>query len=70
MPEVSLNQIDALWINAEADALEVMADLDDDEGEWLLAFEDTDGNDDPPPSAPARVIALDPWDETDEGMAA
>jgi hypothetical protein len=67
MPEVSVNQINALWINAEADALELMADSYDDKEAWLLAFEDD--HDDPPPTAPARVIALDPWDE-DEGRAA
>ena len=67
MPEVSVNQINALWINAEADALELMADSYDDRDAWLLAFED---DDDPPPTAPARVIALEPWDEADEGMAA
>jgi hypothetical protein len=68
MPEVSVNQINALWINAESDALELMADSYDDKEAWLFAFEDD--NDDPPPSSPARVIALDPWDETDEGRAA
>lgn len=66
MPEVSVNQVDALWINAEADALELMTDSYDDREAWLLAFED---DHDDPPRAPARVIALDPWDETDEGLA-
>ena len=39
MPETSLNQIQALWIHAESEALEIMADFYEELGQELLEYE-------------------------------
>ena len=39
MPVTSLNQIQALWIHAESEALEIMSDFYEEHGQELLEYE-------------------------------
>ena len=40
MPETNLNQIQALWIHAESEALEIMSDFYEELGQELLEYHD------------------------------
>jgi hypothetical protein len=69
MPETSVNEIRALWVHAENEQLELLADSHEREGAWLLEWDDPVGDDDPPPTAPARP-ALVLWELEDLEEAA
>ena len=40
IPETTLNQIQALWIHAESEALEIMSDFYEELGQELLEYND------------------------------
>lgn len=67
MPETSVNEIQTLWVHAENEQLELLADFYDDQGAWLLEWNDTTEDDDPPPTAPARPVLVlwecEDWEE-------
>lgn len=56
MTEVGVNTVQALWMSAESDALEAMADGFEEHQRTIITLE-TDP-DEPPPAAPSIALVL------------
>jgi hypothetical protein len=60
MTEIGVNTVQALWMNAQSDALEAMADGFEEHQRTIIVLE-VELDDDPPPTA--LPIALVLWEE-------
>ncbi len=59
MTEIGANTVQALWMDAESDALEVMADGFEENQPAIITLEADP--DEPPPAAPSIALVL--WEE-------
>ena len=58
------NQIESLWMHAESERQDIMADFYGDEGAYLLEYDDEAPNDDSPARyTKANALQLAPWEE-------
>jgi hypothetical protein len=60
MTEIGANTVQALWMNAQSDALEAMADGFEENQRTIIVLE-VELNDEPPPAAPSIALVL--WEE-------